>query len=31
MTLVNKKLLKCSQIVCSGDRYVVVLVGNLCY
>jgi len=29
MTLVSNKLLQCSQIVCSDDRYVIVLVGNL--
>ena len=29
MTLVHKKWLKCTELVCATDRYVVVLVGNL--
>jgi len=29
MILVNKKLYKCTQIVCSDDRYVIVIVGSL--
>jgi len=29
MTLVHKKWLNCTELVCATDRYVVVIVGNL--
>lgn len=29
MTLVHKKWLRCTELVCATDRYVVVIVGNL--
>jgi len=29
MTLVSNKLLNSTQFVCSDDRYVIVIVGNL--